>query len=555
MKRSEWYKDMVVYQIWPRSFCDGNGDGVGDLWGVYSKLDYIKSLGVDAIWFSPLYPSPNFDFGYDVADYRAINPEYGDLDIFKKVLDGAHERGMRVIMDLVVNHTSAEHEWFKLSRDKNDPHHEYYFWRAPRRGRDGGRKLPNNWDSFFGGEAWEYDEQVGEYYLHVFAKEQPDLNHDNPQVRREIVDIMRYWLDMGVDGFREDAIVYISKTPGLPDQYPRRFAANGAKKFTEGPNLHDYLRYYRNSVHDYDCVIIGEADNVPVDRAAQYLEKGEMDLMFSFDHMRADCVGTDFIHHKFNVKKLKRALSAWQNGLEGRGWNTLYLENHDHARVISRYGSEKYRVESGKALAAAYMLLKGTPFVYQGQEIGMTNLRLPRADMYPDVMTRGNVARATRMLPEKTVLRLTQDTARDNSRTPMQWTGGKNAGFTEGEPWFYVNENYHSVNVEAEEADPDSLLNFYRELIAFRKSEPVILRGSYTELLPQSPNFYVYCREYESRKILVIASLVAKETYFTCPEGFNLADGELIFKNHDLNVCVNNAFTARPYELRVYLFE
>ena len=553
MERSDWYRDMVVYQIWPRSFCDGNGDGIGDLWGVYSKLDYIKSLGVNAIWFSPLYPSPNEDFGYDVSDYRSIHPDYGDLDIFKKVLDGAHERGMRVIMDLVINHTSTEHEWFKLSRDKFDPHHDYYFWRAPRTRKSGERRPPNNWDSFFGGSAWEFDESVGEYYLHVFARGQADLNHDNPAVRQEIADIMRFWLDLGVDGFREDAVVYISKTPGLPDEYPRKIAANGTKKFAEGPSLHDYLRYYRNSVRDRDCVIIGEANGVKPERALSYLESGELDMMFTFDHMRADCVGTDFLHRKFSVKKFKRALSAWQNGLAGRAWNALYIENHDHARVISRYGSEKYRTESGKALAAAYMLLQGTPFIYQGQELGMTNLRLPDADMYPDVMTRGQVKLARRFLPEKTVLRLTQDTARDNSRTPMQWTAGKNAGFTDGEPWFYVNENCRTVNAEAEDADPDSLLNFYRELIDFRRRDPIVRYGSYTELLPQSPNFYVYSREYEGRRLLVIASLVDKETYFTCPEGFDLVAGELIFKNYELNVVVNNAFTAWPYELRVYL--
>ena len=552
---SEWYKDAVIYQIWPRSFCDGNGDGIGDLWGVFSKLDYIKSLGVDAIWFSPLYPSPNFDFGYDVADYRAINPEYGDMDIFRKVLAGAHERGMRVIMDLVVNHTSTEHEWFRLSRDRDDPHHDYYFWRKPRRGLNGARKEPNNWDSLFGGEAWEYDEQLGEYYLHIFAKQQPDLNHDNPAVRREVADIMRFWLELGVDGFRQDAIVYISKTPGLPDELPRRPAANGMKKYADGPNLHDYLSYYRHQVSDYDCLIIGEADNVPLEKAVDFLADGEMDMLFTFDHMRADCIGTDFIRRGFSVKRFKRALSAWQDGLAGRGWNALYLENHDHARVISRYGSEDYRVESGKALAAAYMLLQGTPFVYQGQELGMTNLRLPSVDMYPDVMTRAHALRARRWLPQKAVLRLTQESARDSARTPMQWSAEKNAGFSTGEPWFCVNENYRTVNAAAEEADPDSLLNFYRELIAFRKREPVVRHGSYTELLPQSPNFYCYSREYEGRRLLVIASLVAKETYFTCPEGFNLMDGELIFRNRELNVVVNNAFTARPYELRVYLFE
>ncbi len=555
MSNSEWYKDAVIYQIWPRSFCDGNGDGIGDLYGVYAKLDYIKSLGADAIWFSPLYPSPNFDFGYDVSDYRNINPEYGDLDIFKKVLDGAHERGIRVLMDLVVNHTSTAHEWFRLGRDRADPHHDYYFWRESRRYRDGSLKPPNNWDSLFGGSAWEYDEEVGEYYLHVFAPEQADLNHDNPAVRREVADIMRFWLDMGVDGFREDAIVYISKPRGLPDELPKRLAATGLRKYAAGPNLHDYLRFYRNAVSGYDCCIIGEADAVPLGKAVEFLENGELDMMFTFDHMRADCTGTDFLRGRFSVKKFKRALSAWQTALAGKGWNALYLENHDHARIISRYGSEDYRTESGKALAAVYMLLQGTPFVYQGQEIGMTNLRLPRIDMYPDVLTRGQARKALKFLSEDQVLRLTQESERDSARTPMQWSDGPNAGFTEGEPWFYVNENCRSVNVEAQESDPDSLLNFYRELIAFRKRDPIVRDGTYTEYLPQSPNFYVYCRELAGRRLLVIASLVAKETYFTCPEDFRLDSGELIFKNHDLNVTVNNAFTARPYELRVYLFE
>ena len=552
---TDWYKDAVIYQIWPRSFCDGNGDGIGDLYGVYSKLDYIKSLGVDAIWFSPLYPSPNFDFGYDVSDYRAINPEYGDLEIFRRVLDGAHERGMRVIMDLVINHSSTEHEWFRLGRDRSDPHHDYYFWRAPRRGRSGARSEPNNWDSLFGGSAWEYDEQLGEYYLHVFAKQQADLNHDNPALRREIADIMRFWLDMGVDGFRADALSYISKTPGLPGQFPPLPAANGLKKYTEGPNLHDYLRFYRHSTADYGCVMIGEADNIPAAHAAAYLADGELDMMLSFDHMRADCAWTDFVRRRFSVKRFKHALSSWQAALAGRGWNALYLENHDHARVISRYGSETYRVESGKALAACYMLLQGTPFVYQGQEIGMTNLRLPGVDMYPDVMTRSRARAASRWLSPQKVLRMTQDSARDNARTPMQWTAGKNAGFSDATPWFYVNENYTSVNAAAQEADPDSLLNFYRELIAFRKSDPVVRFGTYTELLPQSPNFFCYAREYEGRRLLVIASLVGRETYFTCPEGFSLLDGKLLFKNRELNVVVNNAFTARPYELRVYLYE
>ena len=552
---TDWYKDAVIYQIWPRSFCDGNGDGIGDLYGVYSRLDYIKSLGVDAIWFSPLYPSPNFDYGYDVSDYRAINPEFGDMEIFRRVLDGAHERGMKVIMDLVVNHSSTQHEWFRLSADKDDPHHDYYFRRPPRRGRDGSRKPPNNWDSFFGGEAWEYDEKSGEYYLHIFAKQQADLNHDNPAVRREVADIIRFWCGMGVDGFRADAVVYISKPKGLPDEFPKRLAFNGLRKYVNGPNLHEYLRFYHNALDGYGGIMIGEADWLKAGDALSFIDEGSLEMLITFDHMRADSGGRIPLRRGFSVKRFKRALSAWQDAMGGRGWNALYLENHDHARVISRYGSEKYRVESGKALAAAYMLLKGTPFVYQGQEIGMTNLRLPALDMYPDVQTRGLAARLRRRLGDQKALRIIQDIARDSSRTPMQWSGGKNAGFTEGEPWFFVNENFRSVNVEAGEADEDSLLNFYRELIAFRKREPIVRYGSYTELIPQSPNFYCYCREYEGRRLLVIASLVDRETYFTCPEGFTLTDGELVLKNHDLSVCVNNSFTARPYELRVYLFE
>ena len=536
MSNNAWYKSMVVYQIWPRSFCDGNGDGIGDLWGVLSKLDYIKSLGADAIWFSPLYPSPNADFGYDVADYKNINPEYGDLELFKKLLDEAHARGLRVFMDLVVNHTSDEHEWFQKSRS-------------------GVEKPPNNWDSLFEGGAWEPDEDSGEYYLHIFSKKQPDLNHDNPAVREEVKSIMRFWLDMGVDGFREDVITFISKTPGLPSAFPKLPAATGMSKYVNGPHVHEYLGEYRAVADDYDCMLLGEGPRMTPETALSYLEPGELDLMFNFAHMEADCVMTDFLQRPFSLKKLKRAFSDWQEKLAGKAWNTLYLENHDHPRVISRYGSERYRTESGKMLAACYMLQQGTPFIYQGQEIGMTNLRLPRLDMYVDVMLKNNCRIASKILPQSLVLKLAQNSCRDSARTPMQWTGGPWAGFSETRPWFYVNENYRDVNVEVEEKDPDSLLNFYRELIAFRKSEPLVAEGEYKEHLKQSSNFYVYSREAGERKLLVICSFADKETYFTCPEGFDLAKGKLVLKNHDLNLVVNNRFTARPYELRVYLFE
>ena len=553
MAQRDWYKTMVVYQIWPRSFCDGNGDGIGDLWGVYSKLDYIKDLGATAIWFSPLYPTPNADFGYDVSDYRGINPEYGDLDIFKKVLEGAHERGMRVFMDLVVNHSSDEHEWFQKSRDKNSPYRDYYIWRPGKTDRLKRRRPPNNWDSLFEGGAWEFDERSGEYYLHIFAKKQADLNHDNPSVRQEIKDIMRFWLDMGVDGFREDVITFISKVGGLPSEYPKLPAATGMSKYVNGPHIHEYLKEYRAVADEYDCMLLGEGPRMEPEVALSFQEPGELDLMFNFSHMEADCMMTDFLQKPFSLIKLKKSFSNWQEKINGRAWNTLYIENHDHPRVISRYGSEKYRVESGKMLACAYMLQQGTAFIYQGQEIGMTNLRLPEVNMYVDVMLKNNCRIASKILPEKTVLSLAQKSCRDSARTPVQWSDEPNAGFSEAKPWFYVNENYHEVNVAAQEDDPDSLLSFYRRLIEFKKSEPVAIWGDYKEYFQQSKNFYVYSRSFEGKRMLVVCSFTDKEVYFTAPEGFDLVNAELIFKNYDLNIMVNNSFTTRPYELRVYM--
>lgn len=551
MVKLDWYKTMVVYQIWPRSFCDGNGDGIGDLWGVLSKLDYIKSLGATAIWFSPLYPTPNADFGYDVADYKGINPEYGDLDVFKQVLDGAHERGMRVFMDLVVNHTSDEHEWFKKSRDKASPYRDYYIWRKGK----GDKTPPNNWDSLFEGDAWEYDPKSKEYYLHIFAKKQPDLNHDNPAVREEVKSIMRFWLDMGVDGFREDVITFISKPAGLPSAFPKLPAATGMKLYMNGPHIHEYLREYRDVANEYDCALIGEGTRMSPEEALKYEESGELDLMFSFAHMEADCYMTDFLQRSFELSKLKRAFSEWQTGLEGRGWNALYIENHDHPRVISRYGSEACRAQSGKMLACAYMLQQGTAFIYQGQEIGMTNLRLPEVEMYEDVMLRNNVRLASKFMTKKKILSLAQKSCRDSARTPVQWTDGKYAGFSTAKPWFYINENYKEVNVAAQNGDPDSLLNFYRRLVDFKKGCPAAIWGDYKEYMEKSREFYVYSREYEGARILVICSFSAREEYFTAPEGFDLMQGKLIFKNYDMNIVINNGFTAWPYEVRVYYFD
>ena len=450
MAGKQWYKEMAVYQIWPRSFCDGNGDGIGDLWGVLSKLDYIKSLNVDAIWFSPLYPSPNADFGYDISDYMDIHPDYGNLEVFRQVLDEAHKRELRVFMDLVVNHSSDEHRWFKESRKSRDnPYHDYYFWRP---GRVVGKKRlpPNNWTSIFEGGAWEYDRNLDEYYLHLFAKKQPDLNMDNPKVRREVKEIMRFWLDMGVDGFREDVITYISKAPGLPDAYPKLPAANGMKYYSNRPRVHDYLKEFKRDVLDYyDCFTVGESPMTTPEIALRYISEGPdkvLDEMIGFSHMEADCFLTDMVQRPFNLVKMKRAFTQWQTKLEGKAWNALYIENHDHPRIISRYGSERYHRESGKMLAAMYILQRGTPFVYQGQEIGMLNLCLPSVNMYQDVMTKNNARIASRFLPRKKVLELVQKSSRDSARTPMQWTGGRNAGFSTGVPWFFVNDNYKPVS-------------------------------------------------------------------------------------------------------------
>ena len=556
MDDKRWYKEMSVYQIWPRSFCDGNGDGIGDLWGVLGKLDYIKSLGVDAIWFSPLYPSPNADFGYDIADYKNIHPDYGDLDVFRQVLEGAHDRGLRVFMDLVVNHTSDEHPWFIESRkSKDNPYHDYYYWRPGR--ERGGKKLPpNNWTSIFEGGAWEYDEGLDEYYLHLFAKKQPDLNMANPRVRQEVKDIMRFWLDMGVDGFREDVITFIAKTPGLPNVYPKSPIANGMKHYVNRPEVHQILAEFKREVLDhYDCFTVGESPMTTPETALRYIAEGPdqvLDEMIGFSHMEADCFMTDMIQRPFNLRKMKKAFTEWQEKLEGKAWPALYIENHDHPRIISRYGSEKYRTESGKMLAAMYILQRGTPFIYQGQEIGMLNIKLPRLEDYPDVMAQNNARILSRFLPKKKVLELIQRSSRDSARTPMQWSAERNAGFSTHEPWLPVNSNYPLINAAAQEEDPDSILNFYRRLLAFRKEDLAALYGEYEERDPENPDFYVYERSFERERLLVICSFSSELKRFNAPEGCDLERGELVLSNYDFNFIIENGYTARPYELRVY---
>lgn len=548
----EWYKNAVVYQIWPRSFCDGNGDGIGDLQGVLDKMDYLEDLGINCIWFSPLYPSPNADFGYDISDYKSINPEYGDLDLFKKVLDEAHSRGIRVIMDLVVNHTSDEHKWFIESQNPDSPYHDYYFWRKGK-----GKRPPNNWLSCFEGGAWEYNERLDEYYLHVFAKKQPDLNHDNPRVREEVKDIMRFWLDMGVDGFREDVITFISKKEGLPNGFPIPSAC-GIENYMDGPHIHEYLQEYREVTDNYDCFTVGEAPMMTPEKALKYIDEShkELDLMFHFQHMEADCFIMDFFQTKFNLKKMKRAFSSWQEKINGKAWNTLYIENHDHPRIISRYGSEKYRTESGKMLANMYMLQQGTPFIYQGQEIGMVNTRLESLDEYVDCFVKNNYAVGMKMhLGEKRCFENAVKSTRDNSRTPVQWDSTENAGFSTGTPWFPVNKNYKEINARAEAENPNSILNHYKALIKFKKENEVAIYGDYKEHYKNSDKLFVFERNYNGKRLLVINSFTEENVAFEAPKGFNLEEGKAILCNYENPTVQNNGFKTRPYETRVYVFD
>ena len=470
-----WYKEMAVYQIWPRSFCDGNGDGIGDIKGIMSKLDYIKSLGVDAIWFSPLYKSPQEDMGYDIADYRDIAEEYGTLDEFKELLEAIHARGMKVIMDLVINHTSNQHKWFLESmKSKDNPYHDYYFWRD---GKKGGKKPPNNWLSTFSGPAWKYNEDLNQYYLHLFAEGQPDLNMDNPKVREEIKDIMRFWLDMGVDGFREDVITFISKAEGLPNGFPLP-VATGIEHYKSGPHLQEYLGEFRKVLDEYDCMTVGEAPMMTPKTAMKFIEENKdqkLNMMFHFQHMEADCLFYSWIRAPFSLRKLKNVYNNWQTKLYGKAWNTLYIENHDQPRIINRYGSLKYRVESGKMLATMYICQSGTPFIYQGQEIGMVNIGLPEIEMYEDVSTQ-NAYHTMRHLgfTHNMVMKVAKYASRDNARTPVQWSAEKNAGFTTADkPWFYINDNYKEINVEAAEKDENSILNYYRKLLKLRKENPI----------------------------------------------------------------------------------
>ena len=542
-----WAKEMVVYQIWPRSFKDSNGDGIGDINGVISKLDYLQDLGINCIWFSPLYKSPQKDYGYDISDYYSIAPEYGTMDDFKRLIAECKKRNIKIIMDLVINHTSDQHEWFLKSLEGDKKYHDYYFWRKGKV-----KRPPNNWMSSFPGDAWKYRKETGEYYLHLFAVEQPDLNHDNPEVREEVKKIMNFYLDLGVDGFREDVIVYISKKEGLPNGFPI-LVMRGFENYTEGPNLHKYLAEYRQEIKKRDAIQIGEAPMMTPKKAMKYIagEDRVLDMVFGFEHVQADCIGAAVVKTGFKLKKLKKAYNRWQKGLYGRAWNTNFLENHDIPRIVSRYGSEDYRVESAKALAITYAFLTGTMFIYQGQEIGMTNVPFETWDDFKDVATFNIKAlmEKTHLFSKKKIFENIKYGARDNARTPVQWSGEKYAGFSTVEPWYLVNSNYKEINVEAEEKDPNSVLNFYKKVIKVRnENKETAIYGEFKMMYNGDNHILAYKKIAEKDELFAVVNL-SKKTL-----SGRKVDKVIQKENYEL-ILANMESTKgliKPYEARVY---
>ena len=542
-----WAKEMVVYQIWPRSFKDSNGDGIGDINGVISKLDYLQDLGINCIWFSPLYKSPQKDYGYDISDYYSIAPEYGTMDDFKKLIAECKKRNIRIIMDLVINHTSDQHEWFLKSLEGDKKYHDYYFWRKGK-----GKRLPNNWMSSFPGDAWKYRKETGEYYLHLFAVEQPDLNHDNPEVREEVKKVMNFYLDLGVDGFREDVIVYISKKEGLPNGFPIP-VMRGFENYTEGPNLHKYLAEYRQEIKKRDAIQIGEAPMMTPKKAMKYIAGDDrvLDMVFGFEHVQADCIGAAVVKTGFKLKKLKKAYNRWQKGLYGRAWNTNFLENHDIPRIVSRYGSEDYRVDSAKALAITYAFLTGTMFIYQGQEIGMTNVPFETWDDFKDVATFNikELMEKTHLFSKKKIFENIKYGARDNARTPVQWSSEKYAGFSAVEPWYLVNSNYKEINVEAEEKDPNSVLNFYKKVIKLRnENKETAIYGEFKMMYNSDNHILAYKKIAEKDELFVVVNL-SKKTLSDRKVDKVIQKGnyELILANME-----STKGLIKPYEARVY---
>ena len=548
MKQTNWYKDAVIYQIYPRSFCDGNNDGLGDIPGIISKLDYLKELGVNCVWLSPVYESPQEDNGYDIANYREIYKPFGTLDDFKKMLDEMHKRGIRLIMDLVVNHTSNEHEWFKSAiSDKNSPYRDYYIIK---KGKKNGKKPPNNWSGFFGEKAWERIGDSEDYYLHLFAKGQPDLNWENPKVREEVKGILRYWLDMGVDGFRCDVITLISKDQRFKSVGPT-IALAGKNYYVNGPRLHEYLHeLYTDVYQNYDCMTVGETVLSTIEDAKKLVkpERQELSMIFNFDHTDTDnYMGVKYFYRKFDVRRLKKVVEKWQHLLFNEGWNSLFIENHDQRRSVGRFGTDEneFRKESAKMLATTYFLLQGTPFIYQGQEIGMTNAHFKSIDEIQDVEAKNinTLANKVKIL-KPFVKKYMIDVSRDNARTPMQWDDSEYAGFSKHQPWMRVNENKTTINVEESLKDDNSIFHYYQKLIEFRKNNDVIKDGEYIDLDKSNKDFFIYKRKLNDKEVVVVSNFSNKEK--TAKTLQNLRNYKKILSNYD-----NDSDVFKPYETRV----
>ncbi len=548
MKRT-WWKEAVIYQIYPRSFMDSNGDGIGDLKGITSRLDYLKYLGIDVIWLSPVYQSPNDDNGYDISDYQAIMEEFGTMEDFDEMLDAAHKRGIRIVMDLVVNHTSDEHRWFMESRSgKDNPYRDYYIWRE---GKDA-ETPPNNWGSCFGGSAWQYDETTAMYYLHLFSKKQPDLNWDNPDVRKKVFDMMTWWCDKGIDGFRMDVISLISKTKEMPDGKINGFYGDYGPYCVHGPNVHRYLQEMNEKVlSKYDIMTVGETPGVTPELAKQYAgeDTHELNMAFQFEHVDTAGKYGKWTDEKMPLKKLKDIMSRWQTELYGEAWNSLFWDNHDQPRAVSRFGDDRpqYRDAAAKMLATCLHMMQGTPYVYQGEELGMTNYPFQSPADFRDIESinayrewcESGKAAHEDFWPCMLFI------SRDNARTPVQWDNSKNAGFTSGTPWIPVNPNYTEINAKAETADPDSVFHYYKKLIALRKQNPIIVYGKYEPLLKDSEELFVYTRTLGGEKLFVACNFTDKETSLSLPEEFIGSDRLISNMENDYS---RREIVLKPYE-------
>lgn len=546
----KWWKESVVYQIYPRSFMDSNGDGIGDINGITSKLDYLKELGINVIWLSPVYQSPNDDNGYDISDYQAIMEEFGTMEDFDRMLQAAHERGIKIMMDLVVNHTSDEHAWFVESRkSKENPYRDYYIWREGKNG-----EAPNNWGSCFGGSAWEYDQATDMYFLHLFSKKQPDLNWDNEKVRKEVFDMMTWWLSKGVDGFRMDVISMISKVPELPDGTKGEGALYGdfGPSVINGPHVHEYLQEMRSRVlSEFDTITVGETSGVTVEEAVKYAadDESELNMVFQFEQNDLD----NGEHSKWNLKKihlpdLKEILAKWQTRLEGKAWNSLYWNNHDQPRIVSRLGNDKeYREVSAKMLATCLHMMKGTPYIYQGEELGMTNVPFASLEEFRDIESINAYHEYTEngIIGEEDMLKFLCYKSRDNARTPMQWDNSANAGFSEARPWIKVNPNYTEINAQEQLNRNDSVFHYYQKLIALRKQKEIIVYGNFELLLPEDEDIFMYTRVLEKEKLLVICNFSKNERVVKLPDGFEA--GDILITNYE-NLEISDELKLRPYE-------